>query len=82
MVTGGAVTNFFVGPLGLLLGIKRGKQAVIPAGEVFKVYVNGDTPLTSNAATIVLPEPTPPAAPTPKPAKKTMCLFGGQEIPC
>jgi len=82
MVTGIAVTSFFFGPLGLLWGFKHGKQAVIPAGEVFKVFVNGDTPLASKTAIITVTPQTPQVTPPPQPAKKRTCLFGGQEIPC
>jgi hypothetical protein len=33
----------FLGPIGLLWGFKRGKPAIIPAGNRYRVFVHGDT---------------------------------------
>jgi hypothetical protein len=51
-------TAVFLGPAGLLWGLKRGKPAIIPAGNRYSVFVSGDTtikgkstPTTSATAT-------------------------------
>lgn len=36
-------TTVLLGPLGLLWGLKKGKPAIIPAGNVYSAFVNGDT---------------------------------------
>jgi len=36
-------TTVFLGPVGLLWGLKKGKPAVIPAGNRYSVFVHGDT---------------------------------------
>lgn len=36
-------TTVFLGPLGLLWGLKKGKPAIIPAGNRYSVFVSGDT---------------------------------------
>ena len=36
-------TTVFLGPLGLLWGLKKGKPAIIPAGNRYSVFVHGDT---------------------------------------
>jgi hypothetical protein len=36
-------TTVLLGPLGLLWGLKKGKPAIIPAGNRYKVFVHGDT---------------------------------------
>lgn len=36
-------TTVLLGPLGLLWGLKKGKPAIIPAGNRYKVFVSGDT---------------------------------------
>ncbi len=36
-------TTVLLGPLGLLWGLKKGKPAIIPAGNVYTAFVNGDT---------------------------------------
>jgi len=36
-------TTVLLGPLGLLWGLKKGKPAIIPAGNVYSVFINGDT---------------------------------------
>jgi hypothetical protein len=35
-------TTVFLGPFGLLWGLKQGKPAIIPAGNVYSVFVHGD----------------------------------------
>jgi len=36
-------TTVLLGPLGLLWGLKKGKPAIIPAGNRYSVFVHGDT---------------------------------------
>ena len=36
-------TTVLLGPLGLLWGLKKGKPSIIPAGNRYSVFVNGDT---------------------------------------
>lgn len=36
-------TTVLLGPIGLLWGLKKGKPAVIPAGNRYRVFVHGDT---------------------------------------
>lgn len=36
-------TTVLLGPVGLLWGLKKGKPAIIPAGNRYHVFVNGDT---------------------------------------
>jgi hypothetical protein len=36
-------TTVLLGPLGLLWGLKKGKPAIIPAGNRYNVFVSGDT---------------------------------------
>lgn len=36
-------TTVLLGPLGLLWGLKKGQQAIIPAGNRYSVFVHGDT---------------------------------------
>ena len=36
-------TTLFLGPAGLLWGLKKGKPAIIPAGNRYSVFVSGDT---------------------------------------
>lgn len=36
-------TTVLLGPLGLLWGLKKGKPAIIPAGNRYSAFVNGDT---------------------------------------
>lgn len=38
-------TTVLLGPLGLLWGLKKGKPAIIPAGNRYKVFVHGDISL-------------------------------------
>jgi hypothetical protein len=40
-------TTVLLGPLGLLWGLKKGKAAVIPAGNRYSVFVQGDSNVTS-----------------------------------
>lgn len=43
-------TTVLLGPIGLLWGLKKGKPAVIPAGNRYSVFVSGDTNVKVNAA--------------------------------
>jgi hypothetical protein len=43
-------TTVFLGPLGLLWGLKKGKPAIIPAGNRYNVFVSGDTKIKGKAA--------------------------------
>jgi hypothetical protein len=36
-------TTVLLGPFGLLWGLKKGKPALIPAGNRYSVFVSGDT---------------------------------------
>lgn len=40
-------TTVLLGPLGLLWGLKKGKPAIIPAGNRYSVFVNGDINIKS-----------------------------------
>jgi hypothetical protein len=40
-------TTVLLGPLGLLWGLKKGKAAVIPAGNRYSVFVQGDSEVTA-----------------------------------
>jgi hypothetical protein len=44
-------TGVFLGPFGLLWGLKKGKPAIIPAGNVYRAFVNGDTTVKGKATT-------------------------------
>lgn len=44
-------TTVLLGPVGLLWGLKKGKPAVIPAGNRYTVFVHGDTAVKGKAAT-------------------------------
>jgi hypothetical protein len=44
-------TGVFLGPVGLLWGLKKGKPAIIPAGNVYRAFVNGDTPVKGRPTT-------------------------------
>lgn len=43
-------TTVLLGPIGLLWGLKKGKPAIIPAGNRYSVFVSGDTTVKANAA--------------------------------
>jgi hypothetical protein len=43
-------TTVFLGPLGLLWGLKKGKPAVIPAGNRYSVFVHGDVKIKGKPA--------------------------------
>lgn len=40
-------TTVLLGPLGLLWGLKKGKAALIPAGNRYSVFVQGDSEVTA-----------------------------------
>ena len=42
-------TTVLLGPLGLLWGLKKGKPAIIPAGNRYSVFVHGDTAVKGKA---------------------------------
>lgn len=41
-------TTVLLGPLGLLWGLKKGKPAIIPAGNRYSAFVSGDTTVKAN----------------------------------
>jgi len=41
-------TSDFLGPVGLLWGLKKGKPAIIPAGNRYSAFVSGDTTVKAN----------------------------------
>lgn len=43
-------TTVLLGPLGLLWGLKKGKPAIIPAGNRYRVFVHGDTTIKGRVA--------------------------------
>lgn len=43
-------TTVLLGPLGLLWGLKKGKPAIIPAGNRYSVFVHGDTTVKAGSA--------------------------------
>ena len=43
-------TTVLLGPVGLLWGLKKGKPAIIPAGNRYKVFVSGDTKIKGKRA--------------------------------
>jgi len=43
-------TTVFLGPVGLLWGLKKGKPAIIPAGNRYSVFVHGDTKIKGKLA--------------------------------
>jgi len=43
-------TTVFLGPVGLLWGLKKGKPAIIPAGNRYTVFVHGDAKIKGKAA--------------------------------
>lgn len=43
-------TTVFLGPLGLLWGLKKGKPAIIPAGNRYSVFVHGDVKIKGKHA--------------------------------
>jgi len=43
-------TTVLLGPLGLLWGLKKGKPAIIPAGNRYSVFVHGDTKIKGKTA--------------------------------
>jgi hypothetical protein len=42
VAAGAVATTVLIGPTGMLLGLKTGKPAVIPAGSRYSVFVNGN----------------------------------------
>lgn len=83
MLTGVAVTSFLLGPLGLLWGFKKGKQATIPAGQIFEVAVAEETTISG-----VLSVETPtarqanPASTSTSSTSDRKCYENGRKIPC
>lgn len=45
-------TTVFLGPLGLLWGLKKGKPAIIPAGNRYSVFISGDTKIKGKPAEV------------------------------
>lgn len=52
-------TTVFLGPLGLLWGLKKGKPAIIPAGNRYSVFVHGDVKIKGKPATETAAKETP-----------------------
>ena len=52
-------TTVFLGPVGLLWGLKKGKPAVIPAGNRYSVFVHGDTKIKGKLAETTAVNETP-----------------------
>ncbi len=53
-------TAVFLGPAGLLWGLKRGKPAIIPAGNRYSVFVSGDTTIKGKSTTATSATATTP----------------------
>lgn len=49
-------TTVFLGPLGLLWGLKKGKPAIIPAGNRYNVFVHGDVKIKGKPAETAVKE--------------------------
>lgn len=45
-------TTVLLGPLGLLWGLKKGKPSIIPAGNRYSVFVNGDVKIKGKPAEV------------------------------
>lgn len=45
-------TTVLLGPVGLLWGLKKGKAAIIPAGNRYSVFVHGDTVIKGRASNV------------------------------
>ena len=45
-------TTILLGPLGLLWGLKKGKPAIIPAGNRYAVFIHGDTNIKGHQAKV------------------------------
>ncbi len=45
-------TTVLLGPLGLLWGLKKGKPAIIPAGNRYSVFVHGDIVIKGKSASV------------------------------
>jgi hypothetical protein len=43
-------TTVLLGPVGLFWGLKKGKPAIIPAGNRYSVFVSGDTKVKTKVA--------------------------------
>jgi hypothetical protein len=50
-------TTVLLGPLGLLWGLKKGKPAIIPAGNRYSVFVHGDVKIKGRPAEVAAKEP-------------------------
>ena len=48
-------TGLFTGPFGLLWGLKKGRPAVIPAGNRYTIFVQGDTKVKVNSSLALRP---------------------------
>lgn len=46
-------TAVFLGPVALLWGLKKGKPAIIPAGNKYTAFVHGDSTVKANRDTVV-----------------------------
>lgn len=50
-------TTVFLGPFGLLWGLKKGKPAIIPAGNRYSVFVHGDAVIKGRASAVAATNP-------------------------
>jgi len=50
-------TTVLLGPVGLLWGLKKGKPAIIPAGNRYSVFVHGDVKIKGKAAEAAAKQP-------------------------
>jgi hypothetical protein len=50
-------TTVLLGPVGLFWGLKKGKPAIIPAGNRYSVFVSGDTKVMAKLAQATTPSP-------------------------
>jgi hypothetical protein len=50
-------TTVLLGPVGLLWGLKKGKPAIIPAGNRYSVFVSGDTKIKGKPVVAVAQTP-------------------------
>ena len=57
VAVGAVATTVFLGPAGLLWGLKKGKPAIIPAGNRYSVFVHGDAVVKAKAAPVASTAP-------------------------
>ena len=52
MAVAAVASTVLIGPLSLLWGLKRGKPAIIPAGNRYSVFVHGDVKIKGKPAEV------------------------------